>query len=155
LAGGVERWVAASRLGGKVGIHRLFFNETETTSYEELQRKSKAVGDAVKNYLAEMNMPGALYDEMMKIPPSRVMILTGEQLDALQLEGIDPVFEELQTNEYARTYGMSKTEYLQKSKQEDDCREHVNTLKGLSAEEQWTLTESCHTKYFPEYDSSH
>jgi len=116
LAGAVVRDTA-----GTVGIHRPFLNDATPTSYESLQARTRALGEAVSAYLKEMNMPGSLYDSMRLVPSDRIKVLTAGELAAFGLSGKDPAYAELIENAGARAIGLSKQEYLERKALAEGC----------------------------------
>ena len=109
LAGGLSRTVH-----GTIGIHRPFGSGTEAQSYDATQKKFRALEQAAKNYLHDMNVPASLYDEMMSVPPQKLRILTKAELDRFGIGQNDPAYQEMRDGEGARKYGLDKEEYFRR-----------------------------------------
>lgn len=118
LAGGTQRLV-----GGEVGIHRPYFIRTGKLTYEEGQRDYAKLRDLSREYLFEMNLPGALFDAMVKVPSEQIRILSKEEVSFFGLNQTDIVEQDLQDSADAQRYGVSKVEYLtRKSRAEAICK---------------------------------
>lgn len=109
LAGGLRRIVH-----GTVGIHRPFGSGTEAQSYDATQKKFRALEQAAKKYLHDMNVPASLYDEMMSVPPQKLRVLTKVELDRFGIGQDDPAYQELRDAEGARKYGLDKEEFFRR-----------------------------------------
>lgn len=119
LAGAVQRIVAAQ---SKVGIHRAYSQRTEDRSYDVVDREQQLVRKQITAYLQEMNVSGALFDAMLRVPPGQVKILSAEELDQFGLSRDDPVKAELDDAAEARRYRISKQElYSRKALARREC----------------------------------
>lgn len=117
LASGIHRQIA-----GPVGIHRPFSTDTSPQTFQEAQLKYRVLEAAAKSYLSEMNLPDALFDAMVRVPPESIRVLTVGELDAFGLSQDDPVAQEIDDAEEARKFGLSKQEYLRrKARREKIC----------------------------------
>lgn len=99
---------------GRVGIHRPFRLTTAPISASDMQREFASWDAEARRFLEEVNVPSRLWEEMIRIPPEKVRILSSEELSALGLTGEDPVSEEITDSSNARNYGLSKIDYLQR-----------------------------------------
>lgn len=114
LAGAVNRH---GRLG--VGIHRPYSSRTDMRDYRTIQSDQRRLEKLAKDYLKEVNVLPSLYDAMMSIPPEKIKMLSESELDSYGLLEIDPVEQEIQDAAWARQYGISKIEYIQRKTQVD------------------------------------
>jgi len=105
LAGAVSRHVWSD----SVVIHRPFW-EGESKSAEEYDNRYKRMVASLKEYVTEMNVPVALIDRMMTIPPHHGEVLSEAELATYMLEGIDPAHEQEALSRIARERGISVTE---------------------------------------------
>jgi len=138
LAGGLHRTVH-----GKIGIHRPFGSVPKTATYESTQKEFRALEQSAKKFLQEVNIPVALFDEMMSVPPQKLRILTEDELARYGVGQNDPIYDEVQDGKAAQVLGVSKEEYLRrKLRSERICNAiSVNERKaGLSV----SLSESAH-----------
>jgi TPR repeat protein len=117
LAGSVHRIL----LGGAIGIHRPYLNDTAPTTFESLQTNTTHLNDLVSEYLKEMNIPTVLFDDMMRVPSEQIKILNSSDLDLYGLRHDDPVFAELQRQAEARAIGLPMSEYLPRKAAYDRC----------------------------------
>lgn len=99
---------------GRVGIHRPYRMSTAPISATEMKKEFDSWERDAKVFLAEVNVSGRLWDEMLRTPPERVKILSDEELNSFGLKGEDVVSEEITDSNNARHYGISKTDYLQR-----------------------------------------
>jgi hypothetical protein len=92
LAAGVRRTAAPNR----VGLQRLSFNQHQFASVSRDRAKPKQIVSAkrVEMYLAHMGMPKKLFQEMMRQPPDKVLLLDARRLKDLGLDGIDRAYED-------------------------------------------------------------
>lgn len=82
LAGGDTRSIE-----GKVGIHRLFRDQSKATSRAELRAELKQVHGDVTEYLERNGGAAALADLMMTVPNRDLRLLTAEELERFGLVG--------------------------------------------------------------------
>src|SRR5262249_44114218 len=92
LAAGVRRTAAPNR----VGLQRLSFDQRQFASISRDQAKPKQIVSAkrVETYLAQLRMPKKLFQEMMRQPPDKVLLLDARPLKDLGLDGIDQAYED-------------------------------------------------------------
>lgn len=135
IAGAVHRL----NLGGTIGIHRPYSDSTEAISFQEMQRRSTRLRNAVARYLRDMNIPNTLYEAMVRIPPETIKLLGADELESYGLEQDDPVFAELQRQAEARAAGLSMREYLPRKADYDRCVNDVlrQLPRGKSILEDW------------------
>ena len=121
LAGAVRRLV----FDDPIGIHRPYRDDTEETTAIDGDREFKDLAKHVRAYLEEMNMPPSLAEDILRVPPGQVKILTGDELRKYMLNGTDPVEEEIDTAQEARKYGVTKQEYMRRLSQAmEECDPH-------------------------------
>jgi ATP-dependent protease ClpP protease subunit len=92
LAAGVSKLPGANT----IGIHRPTFPSSEfstLTSQQALERY-KAMSEDVRSYLAEMDIPPILFDEMMQIKSDEIKWLTWNQISAYGLVGETAAYAE-------------------------------------------------------------
>lgn len=131
LAGAAERSVGE---GSRIGIHRPYWTSNAQLSQEESTEKYRVLENQTKTYLHEMNIPVALFDAMVRIPASDVRFLSKDEISQYGLGDLDPVEAEMRDAEFARTLGISRTEYLARRQiGERLCRTPEN-LASLSEE---------------------
>lgn len=70
-----------------------------------------------------MNIPDTLYEDMRRVPPEQIKVLSRHELDRYGLEANDPVFDELNNNAEARLAGISKQEFFQRKAEAKQCLE--------------------------------
>lgn len=116
LAGSVRRFN-----NGPVGIHRPYSSSTSSTSYESMQENTLKLGELVRTYLIQMNIPDDLYEDMRRVPPEQIKVLSPDELDRYGLNADDPVFAELNDNREANLAGVSKTEFLHRKALSKQC----------------------------------
>jgi ATP-dependent protease ClpP protease subunit len=107
LAGGLLRLV-----DGQVGIHRPYTDGLEVMTYRQNQERFSLLENLAKNFLKDMNLPPALYDQMMRIPPEKMQILSATELTQFGLNQHDPVYMDTLDSQQARRHGLRKQEYL-------------------------------------------
>ncbi len=114
LAGATSRSVF-----GPVGIHRPYVQSTAQRSYAEVQSQFRALEEATRRFLADMNVPPALFDLMIRVPPEQIRVLTNQELAQFGLAAADPVAEEVENANEARRYGVTMQEYLERKARRD------------------------------------
>jgi hypothetical protein len=92
LAAGMRRTAAPKR----VGLQRLNFDQNQFASISRDRAKQKHTASAkrVETYLTRMGMPKKLFQEMMRQPPDKVLLLDAGRLKNLGLDGTDRAYEE-------------------------------------------------------------
>jgi hypothetical protein len=137
LAGAVYRFPT-----GTVGIHRPYSSDVKTRSYDETQRIFRDLEILSKQFLSDMNLPAALFDAMMRVPPQNIRRLSLSELSSFGLLGTDPVEQEVEDTEKAQRLGISRQELLsRKSRAEQVCDKYLN-MPFSKGENYFTCTES-------------
>jgi hypothetical protein len=108
LASGLSR----TALPNEVGIHRPFGTATGFISQDEATSRYRAWAAKVYAYFEEMNIPRALPELMLSIPPEQIRMLSLAELTEFNLNGKDPVAQERDDAANAARYGLSRSEYL-------------------------------------------
>ena len=117
LAGAVSRHVS-----GPVRIHRPYSTSVAEATYQDAQRRFRAMDTATRSYLSEMNIPERLYDAMLEIPSHSGRTLTEAELAQYRLDQKDVVEADVSEANAARRYGFSRQEYLRrKAQSEKEC----------------------------------
>ncbi|MBP7002798.1 ATP-dependent Clp protease proteolytic subunit [Amaricoccus sp.] len=93
---------------GRVGIHRPYFLVPPGRDIGEALRH---IEQESRDYLAEMNVPARLAEDMFSIDPREMEILDDEQLRAYRLTGRDMVDREESALRLAEELGMSRQDY--------------------------------------------
>jgi hypothetical protein len=113
LAGAVFRTIY-----GSVEIHRPYFTQLDPKlSRQDVDAYYKAMTRQVAEYLDEMNVPRALADAMMAIPPQETHLLTETELQGYMLDQFDPVYSEQGIARQAKRYGLTSAVYRERSAQ--------------------------------------
>ena len=116
LAGAAKRDVV-----GEVGIHRPFSVQDEITTEKGQKKEYKRLEVMVKNYLKEVNIPTELYDEMIRISPDDMRILTEAELKHFGLSEDDPYIKEAEVTRLARKAGLTKKQYYEREAKMKQC----------------------------------
>lgn len=115
---------ATTRLvGGQVGIHRPY--TTAHRSNDNLQTRQatlRSTEAGIRSYLAEMNVPESLLDEMLRYDAGSLHIMSSDELSRFRITGTDYVWQDLQDSRAAARYGIDKATYLRRGSQaEKEC----------------------------------
>ena len=116
---------------GKVGIHRPHDPENMVFTAEEQKEKYNKLEKKIKTFLAEVNIPLSLYDEMIRISPSDVKYLSEDDLSRTGLGQDDPYFAEAKTARESARLGISTVEYARRLKYMDSVCLHYPEEKQL------------------------
>ncbi len=124
--GGVNRITA-----GKLGIHRPY-----STKLSESSTASKTAFEslnlAVSQYLKQMNIPDAVLWAMNAVPPGEIKWLTRDERERFQIDGKDPVWDDLTDSHLAKRIGITKQQlYERQQKAKRIC--HLNRLGGSTS----------------------
>lgn len=107
---------------GSVSIHRPFVPNDSSTNPDEQRSRYKALEKRVKEYLAEMNVHPALYDDMLRVSSTRARVLSKDELERYGLSGTDPFVDEARITESANNLRISKSEYIARQQRiESQC----------------------------------
>ncbi len=107
-------------IGGKVGIHRPYSLEP-SDDYARVEASYRKLQKRVRQYVADLDFPAQLYDEMMAVPPEDVKLLSAAELKKYYLEGRTPAKEDSVDSAYAKHYGITKQEWLQRKVRIQAC----------------------------------
>jgi len=106
LAAGVERWPV-----GKAIIHRPYFTALDPAlSSQQVDAKYKKLVRAIYKYLKEMNVPTALADATLSIPPNEAHVLSDPELARYMFDQRDPSYDERETAKEAAQFRISSAE---------------------------------------------
>lgn len=113
---------------GSVAIHRPFLADDTETDSSNQKARYKLIGTAIKQYLDEMNVSPSLYEDMIRVPPSRARLLSKSEMENYGLSGTDPYIDEANTSERARNLNVSKAEYISRQQEKDaKCLKYLNS----------------------------
>jgi len=116
FAGGVWRSAVVEAFGvpfAKIGIHRPF-STGQATSVAERRKEFGILAELVKTFLREGGVSERLWEDMVRIPPEHMRLLSQEEALDYGLVGKDPAYADYVDSQEARRYGLSKTEYLKR-----------------------------------------
>jgi len=109
-------------LHGQIGIHRLYSDSVEPSSYEEIRANRQAIAKAVRQFLSDVNISPTLYEAMDLIPANQLKILTQREYESFGLIETDPVLDELSSAAGARNLGITREQYNERySRVEQIC----------------------------------
>lgn len=109
FAAGLNKTVAATNI---IGIHRPFGASTGSRSREDATKMYREMTAQVYAYFDEMNIPRSLPEEMLRVPPEQMRMLTFDEVEQFGLVGKDPVEQELDDSANANRFGISRQEYI-------------------------------------------
>lgn len=126
LAGGVRRWAL-----GKVGIHRPYFaNLDSRLTINEIRKQRDEFNSKIIDYLKEVDIPLSLFDAMNAISPESNKYLTDVEKDQFQLNGEDATFDEYQTAQNAKFFGITSGEYRRRFDRADTVCKNLGLTGG-------------------------
>lgn len=117
LAGGDIRSIA-----GKVGVHRLFRDQSKATSRAELSAELQDVSRDVRDYLYRNGADGRIVDLMMTVANRRLRLLSEDELREYGLQGSNAVQDDLDRIRVTRRCG------------DDFARRRDNWLRAFEAQ---------------------
>lgn len=115
FVGGVYRHTGAT--WPQLGIHTPYSISTRQTSPGASQKRYQELGDSIRTYLRDMNIPDGLYDEMLRYPAEAVHYLTKDEVSRYRLTGTDPAQQDQDDSAHARRLGVDKVTYLARKAQ--------------------------------------
>jgi len=119
LASGLSK----DALPNHVGIHRPFGTNTGSMSRDDATKKYRELTTQVYAYFEEMNLPRRLPEEMLRIPPEEMKMLSEFELEQFGLVGKDPVAQERDDAANAARFGITRREYLtRRSRALETCK---------------------------------
>lgn len=121
--GGVHRITA-----GKLGIHRPYSPKLSESSTDS-KTMFESLNLVVSQYLKQMNIPEAVLSAMNAVPPGEIKWLTREERERFQVDGTDPVWDDLSDSVLAKRIGITKQQlYERQQKAKRIC--HLDRLDG-------------------------
>lgn len=121
---------------GKVGIHRPYlYQDNQTTVKGQKKQKAKLDNLALK-YLREMNVSDALYNDMVRISPENIKILSSDDLLKYGLGTDDPYFEDAENAKKAKSLGITTAELIKRKSAakticNKDIKERINCFEEI------------------------
>jgi ATP-dependent protease ClpP protease subunit len=133
VAGAVRRWI----MEGTLGIHRPYFYDSKNLTGRDMEMRYKNMLEQIRNYFRKMNIPEALADAMISVPPGEIEILTYDKAKQFLLTQTDPVHEELEIARASNPYGLTSSEWRKRSETADTmCKGGQSKFRpGMSLEE--------------------
>lgn len=111
LAGAGRRYVD---LKSRVGIHRPYRIDSESSTPENEKRKYLELGKIVEAYLDSMNVNNRLFSDMLRISPKDIKFLTKDELVAYGIWNDDPYIEEADAMRQAVKNKISRKELVRR-----------------------------------------
>lgn len=111
LAGAGRRYVD---INSRVGIHRPYRIDSESSTPENEKRKYLELGKIVETYLDSMNVNNKLYSDMLRISPKDIKYLTKDELVAYGIWNDDPYIEEADAMRKAVKNKISRRELVKR-----------------------------------------
>jgi hypothetical protein len=99
---------------GRVAIHRPYVPNDVLTNAADQKARYGELSKEVKPFLEEMNVLPTLYDDMIRISPGTVRVLTKPELERYGLTGVDPFVDEAGLTQSADFLRISKQELLRR-----------------------------------------
>lgn len=124
FAAGLNR----SAVTNNIGIHRPFGTSVGSVPRDIANNNYREMTARIYEYFSEMNITRSLPEQMLRIPPEEMKMLTFDESVELGLIGKDPVAQEMDDSGNASRYGISRVEYLTRRKRA------LNTCRSLKAE---------------------
>ena len=110
FVGGSDRYALHTK--PRFGIHTPYSIDTRQTTYEDSDKRFKAVRALVVQYLQDMNIPVGLFDEMLRYPAENMHLMSKDELSRFRVIGMDPSEQDRRDSIGARAYGIDKPTYL-------------------------------------------
>jgi hypothetical protein len=95
---------------GTVGIHRPYDPNDQADTPEQQKAKQTRWAASIKQFLASVNVPARLYEDSLFIPPDRMKVLSGSELQQYGLNANDPYVDEADEIREAKRLGLSRQE---------------------------------------------
>lgn len=129
LAAGAHKNVTSNN---GVGIHRPYGIVTGSVSLEDATKRYRGMTSQIYAYFDEMNIPRSLPEEMLRIPPEQMKMLSFAELQQFGLAGKDPVAQERDDASNGKRLGLSRQEYLsRRNRALQEC--HLPLPRGIDA----------------------
>jgi ATP-dependent protease ClpP protease subunit len=123
FVGGSDRYTLVTK--PRFGIHTPYSIDTRQTTYEDSDKRFKAVRALVVQYLQDMNIPVGLFDEMLRYPAENMHLMSKDELSRFRVIGIDPSEQDRRDSSAARNYGIDKPTYLSnKLREKSECAKY-------------------------------
>jgi hypothetical protein len=108
FAGAVQRT-------GKVGIHRPYLEVSrQEMSAEQVRESYQRMLQEIRSYFCEFNVSEHLADAMLRIEPAKVRLLDDIALADYGLTPTDPIEQETEDLQDAKSWGLSRQEYIRR-----------------------------------------
>ena len=100
---------------GKVGIHKPYFSELkENITTAEIKKLRDENIKSIKEYFNFMDVSESIVEDMLSIEPSKIKILSDDEMDKYRLSIPDSNYDEKVTAKDAREYNLTSGEYRRK-----------------------------------------
>lgn len=134
LAGAQTRYVSP---GAKVGIHRPYLRNAIQTDPIKMKALYEKLTEQLRDFFEKAGIDTKLADQMMRIPPEKVLILSRDQLNSYGLAESNVAIQETMAMREALDLKISREElakrkaYADRICRYDDC-ESIRTKTGMT-----------------------
>lgn len=123
FVGGADR--TTLHLQPRFGIHTPYSIDIRQMTYEDSDKRFKAVRALAVQYLQDMNIPVGLFDEMLRYPAENMHLMSKDELSRFRVIGMDPSEQDRRDSIAARYYGVDKRTYLSyKLREKSECTKY-------------------------------
>jgi ATP-dependent protease ClpP protease subunit len=130
LVGATSRNIKTS----KIGIHRPYSTSPGEQSRANHAQNYRKLEERIRKYLADMNIPPALLDEMLRYESESMHYMSEQDLSRYRLNKTDHVWQDRVDSEVARRYGLDKATYLQRKVEADStCTQALDSEESARA----------------------
>ena len=142
LAGAVNRLMICEDC---LGIHRPYFANSQNWTERDMEMRYKNMIEQIRVYFRKMNIPEALADAMISVPPGQMEVLPLNKALQFMLMQRDPAHEELEISRNARVFGLTSLEWRKR----DQTATKMCFEKALTraAHDSSTFYDECYDEY--------
>ncbi len=149
LAAAIGKPISYELWRNKVGIHRPYLIARSNEGFDAAVKGALA---ASRVYFAEMNIPEQLADDMFSIAPTDLKVLTDDELERYRLNQVDMAWSEEMDLEAALYHGMTRQEYMLKSRMAREDAKKCFPIKD-QAQARKCISDSYRKYGFKSYDT--
>lgn len=127
---------------GALGVHRPY-RVSPSTSRDAVQQQTVSLQRGLREYISEMGISTAFFDETVRVPPEEMKLFQGSQEIQRLVPQVDAVWDEIVVSYLARRYGITTDEVRRRRAQEGRCASRFGDDRRDCVEAtRWGLSEA-------------
>jgi ATP-dependent protease ClpP protease subunit len=115
----------------RIMIHNPYAVNT-ASSYNDIKNRTESYKMRAIHQFTRVGVSEKLWDLMVRTPSEEPRALSKYEIEDLGLHGSDPSYDDYMNGNFARLYGYTKSDYLERKALANSCRHDTNDYIGCN-----------------------